>query len=97
MIRVIIEREIAQGLEQYYEAAIGDLLDAMIKAPGYLAGESPRHSGWGGDSLEQRGILGSLVPFGRAAGTGERAPPVFTQRRKIHPAASIELPPRRLS
>ena len=40
MIRVIIEREIAAGLEQYYEAAIGDLLDAMINAPGYLSGES---------------------------------------------------------
>ncbi len=40
MIRIIIEREIAQGLEQFYETAIGDLLDAMINAPGYLAGES---------------------------------------------------------
>ena len=40
MIRVIIEREIAEGLEQFYEVAIADLLDAMINAPGYLAGES---------------------------------------------------------
>ncbi len=40
MIRVIIEREIAEGLEQYYESAIADLLGVMAEAPGYLAGES---------------------------------------------------------
>jgi len=40
MIRVIIEREIAEGLEQFYQAAIADLLDVMASAPGYLAGES---------------------------------------------------------
>ena len=40
MIRVIIEREIAEGLEQFYEEAIADLLDVMVSAPGYLAGES---------------------------------------------------------
>ena len=40
MIRVIIEREIAEGLEQFYEAAIADLLDVMSGEPGYLSGES---------------------------------------------------------
>jgi heme-degrading monooxygenase HmoA len=40
MIRVIIEREIAEGLEQYYESAIADLLGVMANAPGYLSGES---------------------------------------------------------
>ena len=40
MIRVIIEREIAEGLEQYYHAAVSDLLKAMTDAPGYLSGES---------------------------------------------------------
>ncbi len=40
MIRVIIEREIAEGLEQFYQAAIADLLDVMANAPGYLSGES---------------------------------------------------------
>ena len=40
MIRVIIEREIAEGLEKYYESAIAELLDIMANAPGYLAGES---------------------------------------------------------
>ena len=40
MIRVIIEREIAQGLEQFYESAIADLLHVMANAPGYLTGES---------------------------------------------------------
>ena len=40
MIRVIIEREIAEGLEEYYEAAIANLLGAMAHAGGYLSGES---------------------------------------------------------
>ena len=40
MIRVIIEREIAEGLEEYYEAAIADLLGVMTGAQGYLSGES---------------------------------------------------------
>ena len=40
MIRVIIEREIAEGLEQYYEAAIADLLGVMANAHGYVSGES---------------------------------------------------------
>ena len=40
MIRVIIEREIAEGLEQFYQAAIANLLDVMANAPGYLSGES---------------------------------------------------------
>ena len=40
MIRVIIEREIAEGLEQYYEAAIANLLEVMAGASGYLSGES---------------------------------------------------------
>jgi len=40
MIRVIIEREIAEGLEEFYEKAIAQLLDVMITAPGYVSGES---------------------------------------------------------
>jgi len=40
MIRVIIEREIAEGLEQFYQSAIVDLLGVMASAPGYLSGES---------------------------------------------------------
>lgn len=40
MIRVIIEREIAEGLEEYYESAIANLLGVMSNAAGYLAGES---------------------------------------------------------
>ena len=40
MIRVIIEREIAEGLEPFYEEAIARLLDVMTSAPGYLSGES---------------------------------------------------------
>lgn len=40
MIRVIIEREIAEGLEQFYESAIAELLDVMANARGYVSGES---------------------------------------------------------
>jgi heme-degrading monooxygenase HmoA len=40
MIRVIIEREIAEGLEQFYESAIANLLGVMASAGGYLSGES---------------------------------------------------------
>ena len=40
MIRVIIEREIAEGLEEFYQTAIANLLEVMTAAPGYLSGES---------------------------------------------------------
>ena len=40
MIRVIIEREIAEGLEAYYEAAVFNLLGVLSSAPGYLSGDS---------------------------------------------------------
>ena len=40
MIRVIIEREVAEGLEEFYESAIANLLDVMANAAGYLSGES---------------------------------------------------------
>ena len=40
MIRVIIEREIAEGLEEYYEAAVVNLLGVLSSAPGYLSGDS---------------------------------------------------------
>ena len=40
MIRVIIEREVAEGLEEFYESAIANLLGVMANAAGYLSGES---------------------------------------------------------
>ena len=40
MIKVIIEREIAEGLEEFYESAIANLLGVMANAGGYLSGES---------------------------------------------------------
>ena len=40
MIRVIIEREIAEGLEAYYESAVFNLLGVLSNAPGYLSGDS---------------------------------------------------------
>ena len=40
MIRVIIEREIAEGLETFYESAVFNLLGVLSSAPGYLSGDS---------------------------------------------------------
>jgi len=40
MIRVIIERQIAEGLERFYESEIARLLEVVRDAPGYLSGES---------------------------------------------------------
>lgn len=40
MIKVIIERVIAEGLEAPYEQAIAELLTVMTRARGYLSGES---------------------------------------------------------
>jgi len=40
MIKVIIERVIAEGLESHYEKAVGNLLNVMTNAPGYISGES---------------------------------------------------------
>ena len=38
MIKVIIERKIAQGMESTYDAAIKDTLRAILEAPGYISG-----------------------------------------------------------
>jgi heme-degrading monooxygenase HmoA len=38
MIKVIIERKIAQGMESTYDAAIKDTLRAILEAPGYKSG-----------------------------------------------------------
>lgn len=40
MIKVIIERVVAEGLEVPYEKAIGELLTVMTRAKGYISGES---------------------------------------------------------
>ena len=40
MIRVTIERKVAEGLEEFYEAAIADMLGVLGNAPGFLSGES---------------------------------------------------------
>ena len=40
MIRVVIQREIAEGLEGAYEIAARDTLQKAVSAPGYIAGES---------------------------------------------------------
>jgi heme-degrading monooxygenase HmoA len=38
MIKVIIERKVAQGMESNYDAAIKDTLRAILEAPGYMSG-----------------------------------------------------------
>ncbi len=40
MIKVIIERRIAEGLEEHYNHAIRNTLKAVLDAPGYLSSES---------------------------------------------------------
>lgn len=40
MIKVIIERIVAEGLETPYEQAVSELLNVMTKARGYISGES---------------------------------------------------------
>ncbi|MBZ2187506.1 antibiotic biosynthesis monooxygenase [Alcanivorax sp. JB21] len=42
MIRVLIERQIVEGLEQPYSQAVTGMLQAIVRAPGYLSGESLR-------------------------------------------------------
>lgn len=40
MIRVLIERKIAQGLEHYYDCTIKRTISSVVKAPGCIGGES---------------------------------------------------------
>jgi len=42
MIRVIIERSIAEGLEEPYEQAIRRTIQQAVQAPGFISGESLR-------------------------------------------------------
>jgi heme-degrading monooxygenase HmoA len=40
MIRVLIERNIAEGLEHYYDCTVKRMVSQVVKAPGCIAGES---------------------------------------------------------
>ena len=40
MIRVLIERNIAEGLELYYDCTVKRMVSQVVKAPGCIAGES---------------------------------------------------------
>ncbi|XOV89359.1 MAG: antibiotic biosynthesis monooxygenase family protein [Pseudomonadota bacterium] len=40
MIRVLIERYIAEGLEHYYDSTIKRTISSVVQAPGCLSGES---------------------------------------------------------
>ena len=40
MIKVLIERTIAEGLEEFYEKAIGNLLTEMTSFDGYISSDS---------------------------------------------------------
>ena len=42
MIRVLIERQIIEGLEHPYSSAITTMMQAIIQAPGFVSGESLR-------------------------------------------------------
>lgn len=42
MIRVLIERNVADGLEHYYDCTIKRTVSRVIKAPGCISGESLR-------------------------------------------------------
>lgn len=42
MIRVLIERQIIDGLEQPYSDAVTGMMQAIVRAPGFLSGESLR-------------------------------------------------------
>lgn len=42
MIRVLIEREIGEGMEKPYADAVTGMMQAIVRAPGYLSGESLR-------------------------------------------------------
>jgi len=42
MIRVVIERAIAEGLEEPYEQAIRRTIQQAVQAPGFISGESLR-------------------------------------------------------
>jgi quinol monooxygenase YgiN len=44
VIRVLIEREILEGLEQPYSEAVTGMMQAIVRAPGYLSGESLRNA-----------------------------------------------------
>lgn len=45
MIRVLIERQIAEGLEHYYDSTIKRTVSAVIQAPGCISGESLKDKG----------------------------------------------------
>ncbi|MBL4682405.1 MAG: antibiotic biosynthesis monooxygenase [Pseudomonadales bacterium] len=44
MIRVLIERHIAEGLAEYYDSTIKRTVSTVIKAPGCISGESLKDS-----------------------------------------------------
>ena len=44
MIRVLIERNIAQGHEHYYDCTVKRMVSQVVKAPGCIAGESLKDS-----------------------------------------------------
>ena len=94
MIRVIIEREIAEGLEEFYESAIANLLGVMANAGGYLSGESlvdihrPNRyivvTRWVDEAAWNRWYV-----LQRAPANAGCDPSVSVERRKVHAIASI--------
>lgn len=71
MIRVLIERDIVEGLEQPYQEAIIGMMQAIVRAPGYVSGESLRDA----QNPHRHYILSSwqsAAAWRRWAGSNER-------------------------
>jgi antibiotic biosynthesis monooxygenase (ABM) superfamily enzyme len=67
MIRVLIERRIAQGLEHYYDCTVKRTISQVVRAPGCIAGESLKDSleHWESwlHSSERKNVVSELAPL----------------------------------
>jgi heme-degrading monooxygenase HmoA len=103
MIRVIIEREIAEGLEEFYETAIANLLDVMTNAHGYVSGESsveihrPNRyvviTRWTDEAAWNRWYQSSERQELLTAGAVKCYSTIPAQGRKVYAAETAELTP----
>lgn len=88
MIKVIIERKIAQDMESTYDEAIKDTLRAILEAPGYLSGANFKDA----SDDKHRVIItnwSSLIAWQKWQGSEERRQviaaiqPILTTSEKI--------------
>jgi hypothetical protein len=59
MIRVLIERRIAEGLEHYYDCTIMRTVSTVTKAPGCISGESLKDS----KNSNRRIVMSEITPM----------------------------------